>query len=1429
MALGFSELGELNLDRGKMGVSSKVIEAVNTDIDSIVSQLKDDRYPVESRKALHEEYGELMLAGYQLTNHADIEWVPPAEDPSSDEMAESLQNLNSHLNEDEIRKTATIEDIESVRDSIIDFIEQLDRVGNFQYAFKEEEVESKYGRYVQSVGLRDDVDPSNIDGGDGREIYAGPRARMHLEQKPREAREVDNYEIPLFLGTGTKKGKDSTIPKDTLYRHTATVGVTGYGKSTLLTNNQKQLIEAGAGLCFIDPKGDDSERLAEIIPDDRKDDLIWIEPGSSTGKVSGFNFINVGLPPNHPHIETAVSALVSDLKKMLGAGEYWGPRMDRVSGNIIRAMNVYNRQNPEEPDLNLADLYYVLLDPRSRHEFATLVRAEGIDFIEDYTEIIAEMEDDNLEPILGRMQPWIESPIARRMICFRDSNLNIPQAVSNNKIIVVRMGGQPEDLKQMLGMAVVRRIWATIRSRAEQDEHERQPFYMFVDEAHNIALADNTFPKMLAEARGYRLSLNIATQYLSQLPENVVRGIRVNCDTIMSFNAGSQDEARKISPQMGLDPETLINEGRFHIWTRMADPETGELTDPFKVYIHPPFPPHRTASEAEQLIQKSLDKYGREKLTPKERKQRLQFFRGNGEAEIGVGEEILRAQQDPDIPPEMVEEIKQDAIHQRRKAKETTKDDDDTEEGESSDNRETVTQSSDLSSRDRLILESLYAARVKAGKKPGEPITIDRLETEIEARKGDDGYGSKLANDVEALSNYIELGTHKGDESLKLTSEGRSEVFTSTGDDPTGGFIGHRRILRQTFEIFTRLGYQMSLPNQKSGEEKPDGIAETPFDPSAVDAHNKTAQQLQDLLNERMEHLEEAYPHVAELSRGRTVRVETETTTQLKPAQVLTNLRKSINDGCFTAFVTKDAFFSDDDRVPDDVEDTTSWWGRYIERAIYDREYNPTTSTRETLYGEGNIILARETDENGHRTFYNGKGEYRVGSNDSKALRPAPDGQGRTTWRETDDGIVAEDSDNGVFAEFDSPEAVAEGDPSAVPAYYQYDQSEEEYIVREGGEEQTYGSKEEIFDEWDTFRAPFLPEIEFESMPSADDFCIIVLPNVDNPLYNQPLFFDHGETKPLYDELDIDPPEHALIKEEHQHEIGESAGTDGPEITDNSSASTPSQTTATEGEDGDIFDELDLPDLEGSESGDNEEDQPENGESETEPEPAPSGPEYAFPQATSKKDLPDACPDCGGDTLEIAYQQPFIGPATTLDNFPSICASLSDTSCLDMSTQPPRVTEKIEATVVSCTSCPLTATVYFPKEEINEEEEAASEQSEATHSPEQRPQKPTGTQEDSPSVSQGSPNPQEADVGGNGIEAAGEDSGSTDTKHETDQNSTPTETVDTDDDAEFEAEDSDQEGTDEGDAGEELPSVDLDDETEEEFFSNIDSWDHREG
>ncbi len=56
-------------------------------------------------------------------------------------------------------------------------------------------------------------------------------------------------------------------------------GTTGVGKTTLLKSLIYQDMVAGEGLCFIDPHGDAVNELLEIVPQNRKEDVILFAPG----------------------------------------------------------------------------------------------------------------------------------------------------------------------------------------------------------------------------------------------------------------------------------------------------------------------------------------------------------------------------------------------------------------------------------------------------------------------------------------------------------------------------------------------------------------------------------------------------------------------------------------------------------------------------------------------------------------------------------------------------------------------------------------------------------------------------------------------------------------------------------------------------------------------------------------------------------------------------------------------------------------------------------------------------------------------------------------------------------------------------------------------------------------------------------------------
>lgn len=75
------------------------------------------------------------------------------------------------------------------------------------------------------------------------------------------------------------EARDIRILDDDRRRHFYMIGQTGTGKSVLLQEMIKQDIEAGKGVCLIDPHGDLAEKVLSLIPASRAEDVVYFNPG----------------------------------------------------------------------------------------------------------------------------------------------------------------------------------------------------------------------------------------------------------------------------------------------------------------------------------------------------------------------------------------------------------------------------------------------------------------------------------------------------------------------------------------------------------------------------------------------------------------------------------------------------------------------------------------------------------------------------------------------------------------------------------------------------------------------------------------------------------------------------------------------------------------------------------------------------------------------------------------------------------------------------------------------------------------------------------------------------------------------------------------------------------------------------------------------
>jgi len=139
---------------------------------------------------------------------------------------------------------------------------------------------------------------------------------------------------------GVYRNETRTVGIDPLARthHIFVDGKTGSGKSTFLINFIIQMIYLGnESVVFIDPMGDAVQHILEVYPEERINDLIYIDFSSETNPIA----LNVITPPLglEPSIHT--ENLIEIFK--LRWSDSWGPRMEWILREVILAMASINK------------------------------------------------------------------------------------------------------------------------------------------------------------------------------------------------------------------------------------------------------------------------------------------------------------------------------------------------------------------------------------------------------------------------------------------------------------------------------------------------------------------------------------------------------------------------------------------------------------------------------------------------------------------------------------------------------------------------------------------------------------------------------------------------------------------------------------------------------------------------------------------------------------------------------------------------------------------------------------------------------------------------------------------------------------------------------------------------------------------------------
>ncbi len=351
--------------------------------------------------------------------------------------------------------------------------------------------------------------------------------------------------------------------------HIFCIGKTGVGKSTLLTNMALSDITKGKGLSVIDPHGDVAETLLNNIPKSRKKDLIYFNP-SDTANTVFFNPLH-GVHPQYHHL--VASGLVSVFKKIWG--DSWGPRMEYILRFSLLTLLEY-------PGATLLDIQPLLTDTLHRDKILEHVHNEAtIAFWQnEFLKYSPAFRNEAIAPILNKTGLFLTSIPLRKVVGQTATSFKMQQILDGSKILICNFskGLIGEDACTLLGSMLVTSIQLAALYRAKQPQHERVPFFLYIDECQTFAT--QSFVDMLSEARKYGLGLFMANQFLDQLHEKIRAAILGNCGTLISFRVGANDAellAKEFYPVF--EPIDLVSLPRYSMYLKlMID---GAASQPF--------------------------------------------------------------------------------------------------------------------------------------------------------------------------------------------------------------------------------------------------------------------------------------------------------------------------------------------------------------------------------------------------------------------------------------------------------------------------------------------------------------------------------------------------------------------------------------------------------------------------------------------------------------------------------------------------------------------------------------------------------------------------------------------------------------------------------------------------------------------------------
>jgi hypothetical protein len=391
------------------------------------------------------------------------------------------------------------------------------------------------------------------------------------------ARPIDTPKLLGDAQAGGRRPVALTVP-DARY-HLHVMGATGSGKSTLLTNLVLGDVEAGRGVVVIDPKGDLITDLCDRLPENAASRTVLIDPEDPDAAP----VLNV---LSGPDPDLAVDNLVGIFRSIFAA--FWGPRTDDVLRSAC--LTLLRHAAATGTSTCLADVPRILSDEQFRAPRVATVADDTVGLGGFWTSYQGMSEANRAQvigPVMNKLRAFLLRDFVRQVVGRPDSSFDMGHVLDGGVCLVrVPKGILGDETARLLGSFVVAKVWQTATHRARLGQAARVDASLVVDECQNFLNLPRSFDEMLAEARGYRLSMVLAHQHLGQLPKELRETVSSNARTKVWFSMSPEDAhvlGRHVVPEVS--EHDLAHLGAYTAAARLV--VDGEETPAFTLRTRP--------------------------------------------------------------------------------------------------------------------------------------------------------------------------------------------------------------------------------------------------------------------------------------------------------------------------------------------------------------------------------------------------------------------------------------------------------------------------------------------------------------------------------------------------------------------------------------------------------------------------------------------------------------------------------------------------------------------------------------------------------------------------------------------------------------------------------------------------------------------------